>query len=229
MPQSFTLFGLPNLVVIPAQIQETIYVRKHFLFNNVCRYQFLRLLTIPKRDNQFNGNPVVSTGSDQYRFATGDVWTIFHTSNFFVDIQSFRIPQTIVKFNIQTKQENGLLIYNNHTILICEVNIFNGSNDWNRIDVAFDNRVGDFDWAELFYGNQAENDYMTVIDRFNSVDPKEDLLLMIGRVTYWTAFDVEVRILRKYDYGENEYYWEYIISNELIYLPGQRPDIQASN
>ena len=164
-----------------------------------------------------------AVSSSDYRIATGDIWVIFQTSNFFVDIQSFRIPQTIVKYYIQTEQENGLLIYNNHMILICESNIYNQSNDWNRVDVVHDNMDGEFDWTELFYGSQAVNDYMTVIDRFNSENPKEDLLVMIARVSYWTAFDVEVRIMRKYDY-EDRYYWKHIISNELIYLPGKRQD-----
>ena len=166
-------------------------------------------------------------GADPYstkldRVATGDIWIIFHTSNFFVDIQSIRIPQTISKFYVQTQEENGILIYNNHTILICEANIYNQSNDWNQLHVRFDNTNGVFDWTELFFGQQAVNDYMTVIDRFNSDNPKEDLLIMIARVTYWSAFDVEVRILRKYEYAENEYFWEYIISNDLIFLPGTR-------
>ena len=168
-------------------------------------------------------NPHADT---QYRFASGDIWTIFHTSNFFVDIESIRIPRTIVKFYIGTREENGILIYNNHTIFICEARIYNQSNDWAQLDVVYDNLNGVFDWTEVFYGSQDENDFMTVIDRFNSDNPKEDILVMIERVSYWTAFDVEVRILRKYD-EENKYFWEYIIANEMIYQPGKRPDIQV--
>ena len=162
------------------------------------------------------------------RFARGDTWTIFHTSNFFVDIQSIRIPRTIVIYYIVTREENGILIYNNHTIFICEANIYNQSNDWDQVDVKYDNLNGVFDWTEVFFGSQTENDYITVIDRFNSDNPKEDILVMIERVSYWTAFDVEVRILRKYD-GENKYFWEYMIANELIYQPGKRSDIQVSD
>ena len=164
--------------------------------------------------------------SSHIKVATGESWIIFHTSNFFVDIKSIRIPQTIVKFDLRTREENGILIYNNHTIFICESRIYNESDDWNLLDVSYDMMSGNFDLTELWYGSQIENDYITVIDRFNSDNPKEDLLIMIARVTYWTAFDVEVRILRKYDYGD-EYFWEYLISNELIFLPGRRQDYKS--